>query len=141
MADTKTAKVEQKIEKSDAEWRASLTPEQYHVTRQKGTEAPFTGALYRNHDDGIYRCVACGADLFKSETKFESGSGWPSFYQPVSPSAVEEHEDNSHGMRRVEVTCARCGAHLGHVFPDGPKPTGERFCINSAALNFEKANL
>ncbi len=126
-----------KIEKTDAEWRAELTPEQYYVMRQKGTEPAFSGALYRNHADGNYMCAACGAELFTSDTKFESGSGWPSFTLPANNQAVTTHEDTSHGMRRIEVTCARCGAHLGHVFPDGPKPTGLRYCINSLSLEFE----
>jgi peptide-methionine (R)-S-oxide reductase len=127
-----------KVELSEAEWRTRLTPEQFHVLREKGTERAFTGALVNNHADGMYHCAACNAALFKSDTKFDSGSGWPSFFEPASPNAVELHEDSTHGMRRVEVTCATCGSHLGHVFPDGPNPTGERYCINSASLGFEK---
>jgi peptide-methionine (R)-S-oxide reductase len=137
MAETKIAPDAQKIEKTDAEWRQQLTPEQYYITRQKGTEPAFSGALYRNHADGIYRCVACDAELFRSDSKFESGSGWPSFFTPVSPTAIKTETDTSHGMERIEAMCARCGAHLGHVFPDGPKPTGLRYCINSVSLNFE----
>ncbi len=134
---SETTKVE-KVHKTEAEWRELLTPEQFHVMRQKGTERPFTSPLNDNHADGIYHCAACDAPLFRSENKFESGSGWPSFWNPVSPEAIVAHEDTSHGMRRVEVTCATCGAHLGHVFPDGPRPTGQRYCINGASLGFSE---
>ena len=127
-----------KVHKTNEEWRQLLTPEQFHVMREGGTERAFTGKLVNNHDDGMYHCAACNAPLFTSDTKFESGSGWPSFFQPATPDAVEALEDNTHGMRRIEVRCATCGAHLGHVFPDGPNPTGQRFCINSASLAFEK---
>lgn len=129
----------QKIQKTESEWRQSLTPEQFHVLREKGTERAFSGHLVNNHDDGIYHCAACNAPLFKSETKFESGSGWPSFFEPISPTAVTLHEDRTYGMRRVEVTCSTCGGHLGHVFPDGPNPTGERYCMNSASLGFKNS--
>lgn len=128
----------EKIRKTEAEWRALLTPEQFHVMREKGTDRPFTGALVNNHEDGTYRCAACNAPLFTSDKKFESGSGWPSFWLPVSADAIEAHEDHSHGMTRIEATCARCGAHLGHIFPDGPRPTGMRYCINSTSLDFSK---
>lgn len=128
----------EKIQKTEDEWRDELTPDQYYILREKGTEPAFSGSLYRNHEDGSYHCAACGALLFTSDAKYESRSGWPSFFNPAQSEAVETHEDSSFGMRRVEVTCARCGGHLGHVFPDGPQPTGLRYCINSASLKFEK---
>ncbi len=124
---------------SDQEWRQKLTPEQYHVLREKGTERPFTGRYWEMKEDGTYTCAGCGEELFKSGTKFDSGCGWPSFYDAADSGKVKFHEDASHGMRRVEVTCAKCGGHLGHVFEDGPKPTGQRYCINSASLAFHKA--
>jgi len=126
-----------KIDLPDAEWRKRLSPEQYHVLREGGTERAFTGVLYDNHDDGAYRCAACGNGLFDSGTKFESGSGWPSFTGPAAKDHVTLHDDVGHGMRRTEVRCAGCGGHLGHVFPDGPGPDGLRYCINSAALDFD----
>jgi methionine-R-sulfoxide reductase len=127
------------MKKTEDEWKKQLTPEQYHVTRQSGTEPAFTGKYWDLHDDGTYHCICCNAKLFSSGTKFESGSGWPSFYAPIDNNNLKMIDDTTHGMRRTEVQCAQCGAHLGHVFPDGPKPTGLRFCMNSASLNFEKS--
>jgi len=127
-----------KVSKSPEEWRKQLTPEQFHVAREKGTERAFTGAYWNNKKDGVYTCVGCGAPLFSSETKFDSGTGWPSFSDIMPGGNVETEEDTSFGMRRIEVHCKKCGTHLGHLFPDGPGPTGQRFCINSCSLNFDE---
>ena len=130
--------MDKQMKPNDAELRARLTPEQYHVTQEKGTERAFTGEYWNHKEDGKYHCIVCGELLFDSSTKFDSGCGWPSFYQQVTPEAIDVQGDQSHGMVRDEIVCHKCGAHLGHVFPDGPKPTGLRYCVNSASIKFEK---
>jgi peptide-methionine (R)-S-oxide reductase len=129
----------EKLEKTEEQWREELSPDEYHVLREKGTERAFTGAYWDNHEDGVYRCRACGQELFSSDTKFDSGTGWPSFWEPADSDAVELRPDNSFFMKRTEVVCARCGSHLGHVFDDGPNPTGQRYCLNSCSLDLDKA--
>ena len=141
MSDQERPPAQKSTPKSNEEWKETLTPEQYHVTREGGTERAFTGCYWETKDPGLYRCVCCDAALYRSETKFDSGSGWPSFFQPVNDEAIETLTDQSHGMTRTEARCLNCGAHLGHVFPDGPRPTGMRHCINSAALRLEKENV